>query len=79
MSDQAQFKVSDNGVGVPEEMLGTLFDGSLKHSETSKGDMKRNMGIGLSVCMTIVNAHGGEMRAYNTEQGAEFLFCLPLE
>ena len=78
-SDCARFVVSDNGVGVSEEMLDTLFDGSMKHSETAKGDMKRNMGIGLSVCMTIVNAHGGQMNAYNTEQGAEFVFCLPLE
>lgn len=74
-----RFVVSDNGVGIAEDMLDTLFDGSMKHSETSKGDMKRNMGIGLSVCMTIVKAHGGSIQARNLEQGAEFSFVLPME
>ncbi|MBQ3258452.1 MAG: DUF4118 domain-containing protein [Oscillospiraceae bacterium] len=75
----AQFVVSDNGVGIAADMLEGLFDGSMKHSETSQGDMKRNMGIGLSVCLTIVKAHGGGIRAHNLEQGAEFSFALPLE
>ncbi len=73
------FVVADNGVGIPVEMLETLFDGSMKHSETAKGDMKRNMGIGLSVCLTIVKAHGGTIQAKNTERGAEFSFALPME
>ena len=75
----AKFVVSDNGVGVAEDMLDSLFDGSMKHSETTKGDMKRNMGIGLSVCLTIVKAHGGVIQARNRERGAEFSFALPLE
>lgn len=74
-----RFTVSDNGEGIAEDMLDSLFDGSMKHSETSKGDMKRNMGIGLSVCLTIVKAHGGTIQARNMEQGAEFFFALPLE
>ncbi|MBQ5671660.1 MAG: GHKL domain-containing protein, partial [Oscillospiraceae bacterium] len=75
----AMFVVSDNGMGIAEDMLETLFDGSMKHSETAKGDMKRNMGIGLSVCLTIVKAHGGTIQAKNLERGAEFSFVLPLE
>ena len=36
------------------------------------------MGIGLSVCLSIVKAHGGEMTAFNNEQGgATFTFTLP--
>ena len=77
--ENAKFVVSDNGVGIAEDMLEQLFDGSMKHSETAKGDMKRNMGIGLSVCMTIVHAHGGTIEAHNQEQGAVFTFTLPLE
>lgn len=75
----AEFIVSDDGGGIAESLLPKLFDGSMKHSETSKGDIKRNMGIGLSVCLTIVRAHGGSIEASNTEKGAEFKFCLPLE
>ena len=77
--ENAKFVVSDNGVGIAEDMLEQLFDGSMKHSETAKGDIKRNMGIGLSVCLTIVNAHGGTIQAKNRAQGAEFSFVLPLE
>ena len=51
----------------------------MKHNETAAGDMKRNMGIGLSVCTTIVHAHGGTIEAHNREQGAVFTFTLPLE
>jgi len=75
----AVISVADNGVGIPAAMMDTLFDGSMKHSETAKGDMKRNMGIGLSVCLAIVHAHGGTMSACNQEKGSVFTFTLPLE
>ena len=37
----------------------------------------RGMGIGLSICNTIVQAHGGKIAAHNHADGAEFLFTLP--
>ena len=74
----ARFSVRDNGRGIPKKVLPTLFDGGLKHSETSACDGKRNMGLGLSVCLAIVRAHGGSMEANNLSAGAEFSFRLPL-
>ena len=74
----ARFSVADDGCGIPKKELSTLFDGSLKHNETSGGDGKRNMGLGLSVCLAIVRAHGGTMEARNLETGAEVSFRLPL-
>ena len=74
----ARFSVRDNGRGIPESALPTLFDGTMKHSETPTSDGKRNMGLGLSVCLAIVRAHGGTMEAHNLETGAEFSFRLPL-
>lgn len=74
----ACFTVQDDGCGIPPRELPRLFDGTLKRSETPSGDGKRNMGLGLSVCMAIVHAHGGVMRANNLPCGAEFTFCLPL-
>ena len=74
----ALFSVRDNGQGIPPSLLPTLFDGTLKHSETSSGDGKRNMGLGLSVCLAIVRAHGGTMSAKNLADGTEFTFRLPL-
>jgi two-component system sensor histidine kinase KdpD len=74
----ARFTVQDNGCGFSEKELPTLFDGSLKHSETTSGDGKRNMGLGLSVCLAIVRAHNGTMAAQNLPGGAEISFRLPL-
>ena len=75
----AYFDVADNGQGISPKELPTLFDGTLKHNETPRGDGKRNMGLGLSVCMAIVRAHGGSLSARNLDQGgAEFTFRLPL-
>ena len=74
----AVFSVRDNGCGIPPKELPRLFDGTLGHSETPSGDGKRNMGLGLSVCMAIVRAHGGTMQAKNLSGGAEFTFRLPL-
>ena len=76
--DSACFTVSDNGQGIPEKELPTLFDGALKHGETDACDGKRNMGLGLSVCLAIVRAHGGTLSARNLPSGAEFTFRLPL-
>ena len=76
----ACFEVADNGNGIAPERLPLLFTGSLSASPKESSDDKRNMGIGLSVCMTIVQAHGGTMEARNRELGgALFCFKLPLE
>ena len=75
----AKFSVRDNGRGIPKDQLSRLFDGTLKRSETPSGDGKRDMGLGLMVCLTIVRAHNGFMEARNMDSGgAEVFFCLPL-
>ena len=75
----AIFTVRDHGEGIAEAAMAHLFDGYLSDREKSESDNKRNMGIGLSVCMSIVKIHGGEMTARNNpEGGASFCFTLPL-
>ena len=73
-----RFYVRDNGQGIPPRNSHTLFSGALRCEDSSPGDGKRNMGLGLSVCMAIIRAHGGTLEAKNLESGAEFSFCLPL-
>lgn len=75
----ALFKVSDNGTGFTEKQLRAAKQGRLPESEGS-GDTKRNMGIGLSVCRSIIEAHGGTMQLSNNGQGgAEVSFLLAEE
>ena len=76
----ARFEVADNGQGISREVMPKLFKGYLSHDEALTADGRRNMGIGLSVCKSIVQAHGGTMQAENRELGgALFSFTLPLE
>lgn len=77
---EAVFEVRDNGVGIPDDILEKIRTGSYISCDEDCGDNKKNMGIGLSVCRTIINAHGGRIHAVNArEGGAVFTFCLPLE
>ena len=56
-----------------------LFTGLLD-SEMKADSGRSNMGIGLSVCRTIVKAHGSELKAGNRpEGGASFCFMLEME
>ena len=76
---KAIVSVADNGRGIDAETLPHLFDGSLQLSGNKSADTTRSMGIGLSVCKTIVAAHGGDIYAENLpEGGAMFTFTLPL-
>ena len=78
LSHPAQWQVEDNGGGVAPDLLPHLFDGSLQLSGRGGADHSRFMGIGLIVCRTIVEAHGGSIRAENRPGGARFEFTLPL-
>ncbi len=77
-NDTVSFEVRDNGCGIPKDRLDKIFDGyhysTLVKNETLS---HRNMGIGLSVCQTIIKAHGSTIRAKNNESGgASFIFSL---
>ena len=75
----AVFTVRDNGLGIPEEILPEIFSPALP-GKLHAGDDRRNIGIGLSVCSSIVKAHGGSISACNVrEGGAMFRFTLPME
>lgn len=69
------FSVRDYGRGISPEQFPTLFSGMGHRDDGSRG-----MGIGLSVCYSIVLAHGGMLTAENqSDCGVMFQFTLPLE
>ena len=73
---QASFHVKDYGIGISPDKLDSIFDGSC-YDPDSSSDGHRGMGIGLSICKTIITAHNGEINAINHENGCEFIFTLP--
>lgn len=69
-SDQVEISVADSGHGVPQEMMSQLFMPFI--STKAKG-----MGLGLSICRTIVEAHGGQLSVdSDAENGTIFTFTL---
>ena len=68
--------IKDHGKGIDPKRLPTLFDGGGVNTNES-GDSHKGMGIGLSICKTIINAHGGMIQAANHADGAMFTFTLP--
>jgi len=72
------FEVEDNGCGIEKEQLKSVFSGYFTAEKTpSDGRQKNNIGIGLSVCATIIKAHGGEIGVESTVgKGSRFYFSL---
>ncbi|MDE2183527.1 MAG: PAS domain S-box protein [Alphaproteobacteria bacterium] len=65
-----EVRVSDSGPGLPPEIAVNVF----KPFQSTK---ENGMGVGLSLCRSIVEAHGGRMR-YEPGDGATFVFTLPM-
>lgn len=72
------FHIKDYGIGISEDRMATLFDGST-YDTSNRADSSKGMGIGLSICKTIVLAHGGTIDAKNHSKGAEFFFTIPAD
>ncbi len=74
---KAIFEISDDGCGIDRDKLDSIFLGYNSQSTPTSDANGRNAGIGLSVCATIVKAHGGSITAENAKGGgAIFRFTL---
>ena len=77
--NKAEFCVEDDGCGISEDRKKHLFTGLLD-SAAPADTGRSNMGIGLSVCRTIIKAHGSDIKVKNRPGGgAAFSFALELE
>jgi two-component system sensor histidine kinase KdpD len=72
----AIFIVRDYGRGLSESEIGSLFT----PSACKIGDSTHGLGLGLSICRSVIRAHGGEIYGGNDAGGgAVFRFTLPME
>ena len=71
--------VADNGDGIADEIKPRVFDMFYTGAEKI-ADSRRSLGLGLALCKSIVNAHGGEITVSdNKPHGAVLTFTLPKE
>ncbi len=69
--------VADNGPGIPDGQKDKIFD-MFYTGDTKVADCRRQLGLGLSLCKSIVTVHGGEITlSDNTPHGCVFTFTLP--
>ncbi len=75
--ETAIVSVTDDGDGIPDEIKPRIFD--MFYSGANKiADSRRSIGLGLFLCKSIINAHGGTITVSdNTPHGAVFTFTLP--
>ena len=76
--DEVVFRVRDNGIGIPPEMLSRIFDlfAQVDHSlDHSQG----GLGLGLTLVRSLVEMHGGSVQALSDglSRGSEFIVRLP--
>lgn len=78
VEDRLEFRVKDEGRGIPAEFRGKIFDRFQQVSKTDATE-KEGTGLGLAICKEIVQLHGGTIGVESEEgNGSQFWFQLPL-
>lgn len=76
--DMAVVTIADNGPGIPDEAKKNIFDMFVTAGK-KRGDSRRGLGLGLALCKSIIDAHGGELVLNdNNPQGTVFSFTLQI-
>ncbi len=69
--------VADNGNGIPDNIKPRVFE-MFYTGDNKIGDSRRSLGLGLALCRSIINAHGGEITLTDNEpHGSIFTFTVP--
>lgn len=78
--DMVEFSVRNEGEGIPPEKIASLFQKFSRLSETESARRQRGTGLGLFITRSIVEAHGGTIRAASqVGEWTEFSFTLPAD
>jgi len=68
--------IIDEGIGIPDDELDSVFDKLIQSSKTTTG--AGGTGLGLSICKEIITAHNGAIWAErNSQGGCRFVFAIP--
>jgi signal transduction histidine kinase len=77
LPERLEILVSDEGPGIPEDMLGRVFEPFFR-LEVSRSRDTGGTGLGLSIARNIARAHGGDLTLRNRpEKGLEAVLSLP--
>ena len=75
--NMAQIQIADDGPGIPEDLKSNIFDMFFTGARRIV-DSRRSLGLGLSLCKSIITAHGGTITVTDNKPcGAVFTFTLP--
>ncbi len=74
------FSITDSGIGIPSEMHENIFDAFVQ-VDASDTRASGGAGLGLSICRSIIELHGGRIFVHRSElgRGSEFRFVLPCD
>ncbi len=77
--DRVVVRVRDNGIGIPADMLGRIFE-PFTQVDQSLDRSKGGLGIGLTLARSLAEMHGGSVLAASAGSGlgSEFTLWLPL-
>ncbi len=79
LEDAIEVRVTDEGRGIPADKIDIIFE-RFKQVEASDRTERKGAGLGLSICKSIVEAHGGAIGVMSEEgKGSTFWFRIPLD
>ena len=80
VGEQAIFEIIDDGCGISRDRMADIFTGYFEKKDAPADNQKSSMGIGLSVCASIIKAHEGDISVENRKAGGcIFRFALKME
>jgi signal transduction histidine kinase len=78
-ASEATVEVSDEGIGIPEELLDRIFM-EFERAPNAKAHAKEGTGLGLAIVKAVIDAHGGRIEVDSQEgEGTVFRLTFPLE
>jgi two-component system sensor histidine kinase KdpD len=73
-------RVADDGPGLPPGAEARVFEKFFRGTDNGAPDRRRGVGLGLAICQSVLEAHGGTIEARNRPAGGvEFVMSLPYE